>query len=188
LAPTGQKYDLILPPFQVIAFDPGGTTGWSAVASKGGNAAEMTMKDFEFGCGEFGPEEHHKDLFVFLGRAAEDCNAVGVELHIVSETFQYRQYATESTHRGNGAAKVSLISCEYIGIMKAFCACFGVPYTEYTPAEGKGYVSDIKLDKLGWLQLPLTPKRHINDSARQLVSYLVKKLGIRHPITTLWRD
>jgi hypothetical protein len=172
----------LINPFQVLAFDPGGTTGWSAVAllePKMSN--ELELVDFYFTCGEFTGGEHHSRLFAFIQNLAE----LEIPLHLVTEAFTFRQHATDGSF---GKAKVELISCEYIGIIKLAAEMFHLPIASYMSSEGKNFVTDLKLDKLGWMQYPKTPKRHTNDASRQLVSYLVKKLRIHHPITTTWRD
>jgi hypothetical protein len=107
-------------------------------------------------------------------------------LEIVFEPFHYRQniVGDGGTFRG----KVELVSAEYIGIVKLACAQLGLTYYDrFTPGEAKAYVTDQKLELLGWLQEPRHPMRHRNDALRQLVKYLIVKRGIQHPLTTAWR-
>lgn len=186
LATTGRRSNLIVEPFYVMAFDPGGTTGWSSVSYLGdpvvGN--DLSLDDFSFKCGEF-TGEHHDELATFIEGEIPTPDLSGIKMHLVTEAFTFRQFATDESY---GKAKVELISCEYIGVIKMLAQRWNLPVYSYMASEGKGFVTNEKLDKLGWLQTPLTPNRHKNDASRQLVSALVKKLKIRHPITTVWRD
>lgn len=180
LAPHGQTSRPI-PAFDLLAFDPGGTTGWAHVHCDGGMPSGLTMDDFKLTVGELGPEEHHEELWGFL-------NGFWISyphtLHIVTESFNFRQFATDGS---SGKAKVELISCEYIGIIKLFAERNEVPCVSYNSSEGKGFATDMKLEAMGWFQTPKTPKRHMNDAIRQAVCYMVKRLRIHSPITDSWR-
>jgi hypothetical protein len=181
-------------PFNVLAFDPGGTTGW-AMASlhplvldrANEDDGGINLNDIAITTGEFGPQEHHQELHEhirFASYMSEDGALPQVE--IVFEPFHYRQniVGDGGTFRG----KVELVSAEYIGIVKLACAQLGLTYYDrFTPGEAKAYVTDQKLELLGWLQEPRHPMRHRNDALRQLVKYLIVKRGIQHPLTTAWR-
>jgi hypothetical protein len=107
-------------------------------------------------------------------------------LEVVFEPFHYRQNIVGEGEGFRG--KVELVSAEYIGIIKLACAQLGLTYYDrFTPGEAKRYVTDQKLELLGWLQEPRHPMRHRNDALRQLVKYLIVKRGIQHPLTTVWR-
>lgn len=183
---NGRRSELIVQPFHLMAFDPGGTTGWSSVAYTGSPTVgnNLSLKDFEFRCGEL-TGEHHEELYGLIQYWRLEYAKLGIPTHLVTEAFTFRQFATDESY---GKAKVELTSCEYIGIIKMAGQQYELPVYSYMASEGKGFVSNEKLEKLGWLQKPLTPKRHINDASRQLVSALIKNLKIRHPITTAWRD
>lgn len=175
-----------LQPFNVLAFDPGGTTGWAwAILPVIPETVELT--DIEIRTGEFGPREHHMDLeewIRFASYISEDGNVPQVE--IVFEPFHYRQNVVGEGEKFRG--KVELISAEYIGVIKLACAHLGLTYYDrFTPGEAKRWTTDLKLQKLGWFQTPAHPKRHQNDALRQLVKYLIVKKGVRHPLTTAWR-
>lgn len=172
-------------PFFLRAFDPGGTTGWAAVQFDGGMSQDITLEQLQLSVGELGPGEHHSALFDCLTFDVKTCAETGSKLHLVTEAFTFRQYATDDSY---GKAKVELISCEYIGIIKLVAEAFDVPIASFMSSEGKGFATDLKLDKLGWFQKPKTPMRHRNDAVRQAVCYLIKKLHIIEPITSHWRD
>lgn len=188
LVPIGQKSSQLphlLHPFSILAFDPGGTTGITCLNFDGGMSDDIDLHEFKLTHTSYGPSEHHKDLYDCLNEFAEFCERLGIDPHFVTEAFTFRQFATDESY---GKAKVELISCEYIGIIKAIAADRNIPVKSYMSSEGKGFVTDEKLDKMGWLLKPKTVNRHINDATRQLVCYLVKELRIYAPITTSWRD
>lgn len=186
LVPHGTKSRDVLP-FALMAFDPGGTTGWSLITCEGGMSDQLTIDDFKLTVGELGPHEHHAELAELLNHMATlyTSYAPSYKIHIATESFTFRQFATDESF---GKAKVELISCEYIGILKLFAEVNHYPIASWMSSEGIGFVPDHKLEALGWFQTPKTPKRHINDSLRIGVSYLVKKLRIHSPITDAWRD
>mgnify|MGYP003909278273 CR=1 FL=1 len=177
-----------LEPFNVLAFDPGGTTGWAhawihpemleVVTSE-----TITMGDIGLTTGEFGPNNHHRQLYDFITKNQYDQLS---PLEIACEPFHYRQNVVEDGGKFRG--KVELISAEYIGVIRLACQQFGLEYYDrFTPGEAKAYVTDKKLELLGWLQTPKHPMRHRNDALRQLVKYLIVKKRVQHPITTAWR-
>jgi hypothetical protein len=164
-------------PFNVLAFDPGGTSGW-AQAVLPGPIKDVELSDIVLETGEFGPKEHHQEIYEFIRQVQPR--------EVVSEPFHYRQNIVDEGEGFRG--KVELISAEYIGVIKLACAQLGLTYYDrFTPGEAKRYVTDQKLELLGWLQEPRHPMRHQNDALRQLVKYLIAKRGIQHPLTTMWR-
>src|SRR3954465_5859896 len=183
-------------PFNVLAFDPGGTTGW-AQAVLPGPIKDVELSDIVLLTGEFGPEPHHQEIYEFLTEKRhvgfelsvperEEPVYTEADLEIVFEPFHYRQNIVGEGEGFRG--KVELISAEYIGVIKLACAQLGLTYYDrFTPGEAKRYVTDQKLELLGWLQEPRHPMRHRNDALRQLVKYLIVKRGIQHPLTTVWR-
>lgn len=178
-----------LEPFNVLAFDPGGTTGWArAVLNEVAldHPTLVKLDDIQVFTGEFGPVEHHQELYDFIH--GNFYTVIGTpKPEIVSEPFHYRQNVVDDNER-RFRGKVELISAEYIGVIRLACAQLGLSYYDrFTPGEAKRYVTNQKLELLGWLQTPITPMRHRNDALRQLVKYLMVKRGVRHPITTAWR-
>jgi len=173
-----------LRPFNVLAFDPGGTTGWAqAVLIRTDN---VELEDIHLWTGEFGPEPHHRELYDFLNKERRHA-----DLEIVYEPFTYRQHIEEDAEGRVRASrhKVELISAEYIGVIKLACSELGLTYYDrFTPGEAKRYVTNEKLSLLGWLQTPPHPMRHRNDALRQLVKYLIVRKGVRHPLTTTWKE
>jgi len=186
-------------PFNVLAFDPGGTTGWANGFLPGPILPDDTvdLSDIKISAGEFGPKAHHEELYQFIHDAYRPGFELSVleqrdpfyeesEVEIVFEPFHYRQNVVEDGGKFRG--KVELVSAEYIGVIRLVCAQLGLSYYDrFTPGEAKAYVTDEKLSRLGWLQTPKHPMRHRNDALRQLVKYLIVKKKIQHPITTAWR-
>lgn len=177
-------------PFNVLAFDPGGTTGWAhAWLSQDllDHPTLLKIEDIALVTGELGPDPHHEELHNLLVLAAHDASVQYLPTpEVVCEPFHYRQNVVGEGQGFRG--KVELISAEYIGVIRLACAQLGLTYYDrFTPGEAKRWTTDKKLELLGWLQTPVTPMRHRNDALRQLVKYLVVKKGIRHPITSAWR-
>lgn len=164
-------------PFNVLAFDPGGTTGWAMASA---STKQDSLDDINLETGELGPKEHHTDLYELI----YEFGLYDSSLEIVFEPFHYRQNLAEGRFRG----KVELVSAEYIGVIKLACAQLGLTYYDrFTPGEAKAWCTDEKLQRLGWFQTPATVMRHRNDALRQLVKYLIVKRGVQHPLTTAWR-
>lgn len=177
-----------LEPFNVLAFDPGGTTGWAYtfLPHDFAQLPDIQLKDIQVRTGEFSGQ-HHIDIHKLIQWVHEqEFPMMLPKLEVVSEPFHYRQNVVGDGGKFRG--KVELVSAEYIGVIKLACAQLGLSYYDrFTPGEAKAYVTDKKLELLGWLQKPVTPMRHRNDALRQLVKYLIAKKGIQHPITTAWR-
>jgi hypothetical protein len=146
---------------------------------------ELALDSFGIMVGQLGPQEHHADLCTLLEKWYGECQENLIDSHLVTEAFTFRQHATDGSF---GKAKVELVSCEYIGIIKMFSQQYEIPMKSYMSSEGKGFATDLKLEKLGWFQTPKTPKRHMNDAVRQAVCYIVKELKIYSPLTDTWKD
>lgn len=178
-------------PFNVLAFDPGGTTGWAQATLPNvwadSNLEKFELSDIELRTGEFGPEDHHENLHHALFTWQDDAGNYGLPWpEVVFEPFHYRQNVVEEGEKFRG--KVELVSAEYIGVIKLACAQFNMTYYDrFTAGEAKSYVTDRKLELLGWLQTPPYSMRHRNDALRQLVKYLIVKKKVQHPLTTAWR-
>lgn len=160
-------------PFSVIAADPGGTTGIAEATYDG--ESELTIPNLNICTYELGPDEHHMDLYNIL----TDWFVYDLYSHVITESFEFRQNLDKR--------KVELISKEYIGIFKLFARTNGLVYFERNASQAKSFVSDIKLDALGILEVPKHPNRHRNDALRHLIMYLVVNLRIQSPITDKWR-
>lgn len=153
--------------YRVIAFDPGGTTGWASYS-----ALQMPDGSFfneRFDCGQLGPKEHHKELYdlLLMQRVSE--------YHVVSESFEFRNRARDG---------LVLISKEYIGVMKLFAAESEVPLVMQTAAMGKGFISDSKIMRAqlwhpGW--------RHAMDATRHLLYYLVTRQNRMDLVEKWWK-
>lgn len=114
--------------YRILAFDPGGTTGYKLYDSETDT----------FSGGQLEPNHHFK-LWSMLNDLK--INAV------VYETFEYRN---------KSRAGLVLDSREYIGIIRLFEAMYSIPTTKQTPAQAKGFVSDARL-KRGGLWVPGHP-------------------------------
>src|SRR6476661_1046207 len=116
--------------YRVLAFDPGGTTGWAMYdglflpdPDNGGKPALVEQKHT---VGHLGPHEHHDELYEFLEESAIH------DFAVCWESFEFRQ--------GKQRDNIELISREYIGIMKLFVRQRGCKAKSYTAGQSKGFV------------------------------------------------
>lgn len=143
---------------KVIALDPGGTTGWCTYENQEivNPDGETEVYDERWVHGHLGPEEHHGQLYDFLGMQHSQ-----QETYVVCESFEFRQKARTG---------LVLVSLEYIGVTKLFVRERRLQLKMQTAAMGKGFVTDEKLRKMGLYQ---PGWKHANDATRHLVYYLV---------------
>lgn len=131
---------------RIIAFDPGGTTGYSVGELRGPDGVlRFTARQYRF---------DHMELHKYLVKQDPDW--------IVCESFEFRNAVKKGTE---------LISCEYIGVIKLYCQEWQIPLslqTASTVGAGgkKGYFSNQKLKDLKFY---LPAKLHAMDSLRHLL-------------------
>lgn len=136
----------------ILALDPGGTTGW-AFARWERDAS--TFEEVQWNMGHLGPEEHHLELYNFLGMQHTQ------HYTIVTERFEYR-----NTSRPG----LNLMSREYIGVTKMFVAEREIPIVEQNASQAKGFVKDPRIKDLG---LWYAGHKHAMDAVRHLIYYIV---------------
>jgi hypothetical protein len=154
-------------PFHVLSFDPGGTTGWSSAGYMDPVQQLTSYKQIKFESGQISAREsngklieHHRPLWHFL-----EARVILGFTEIVCESFEFRQHL----QKDNAKHKVELVSRDYIGIIKLFCALTNTKLTMNTASTGKAFVTDEKL-KLINLWTPGNP--HANDATRHNIRYL----------------
>lgn len=128
-------------PRRILAFDPGGTTG----------VAEFYAHDGTLGTWQIETTNHHRRIWRLLyGRMPEI---------VVTERFDYRPRQSHA----------ELISVEYIGVLRLWCAMNVVPLVEQTQLKGhKGLWTD---DKFKEMKLYKESSPHAMDALRQLMHY-----------------
>lgn len=146
--------------FRLIALDPGGTTGWATFTALkmpvvGGSSDEFEYHSVEWKCGQVGPYEHHQELYAML------CSFQVQETHVICESFEYRN----KTRPG-----LELITREYIGVAKLFCAERNVQLHMQSASMGKGFVRDTNIKRLGLWSVGW---KHAMDSYRHLLYYMI---------------
>lgn len=164
--------DLKIPSYawqpHITSFDPGGTTGWVA------------FKEGQFWGGQFTAEHHHLELLDFLDFELKQAKEAGRAYIVVCESFEYRQNTNNPEDDRKG---LNLISCEYIGVIRAWCMMNNVKLVMQTAGEGKGFVSDTKIQRLGLTAAHgaiTDPKvKHMWDAFRHLVHYMTIRERIR---------
>jgi hypothetical protein len=162
---------------RIEALDPGGSTGWARWQDQ---PMPYDPPWDHFTCGQIGPHQHHEELYDHL------CSEQTDDFTVVSESFEFRQ--------GQQKPNIVLVSREYIGVAKLFCAQRNVrPVVLQTAGLAKGFIPDkpegglpanAKLKVMG-LYVPGKP--HANDAMRHLIYYMVNTLGHRHLIKS-WKD
>lgn len=164
--------------YRVLAFDPGGTTGWAMydglfLPDLDGDKPRLVEQRHTVG--HLGPHEHHDELYEFLEESAIHNFAV------VWESFEFRQ--------GKQRDNLNLISKEYIGVLKLFVKQRHCRAKSYTAGASKGFVPDKgpqanqKLKVMNWY----TPGwKHANDASRVLIKYLVD-VERRFDLIESWR-
>lgn len=126
---------------KLLGIDPGGETGWADWLKPGG---------FEH-WGQFGPGDHHGELWQLLCTADADV--------IICESFEH--------HKANEATE--LISLEYIGIVKTFAIVSNTRLVMQQAAK-KDWADDGKLHRFGLYHTRAT--RHAGDARRHLLHFL----------------
>lgn len=143
---------------KIIAFDPGGTTGWAGCLSSNERARE-----WEYSGGQIGPHDHHNDLWQFLKRQNPAA--------IVYEAFNYQI----RRNQGTDMPGVVLMSREYIGIIRLYGEAFDVPVYKQQPSIiGLAYLKDSALKQAG---LHTAGEPHHNDATRHLLYHLIYTRG-----------
>lgn len=152
--------------FQVLAFDPGGATGWAHVIYNG---------EWEIYSGTYWKEEHHQEIVKDINFAFTSDEP----LTVITESFEFRQ-TPESANKRRG---LELVSREYIGVMKLVCQNTNTPLIQQMPAHAKRFMTDEKLERVGYLTRPLHEHRHEHDALRHLFFYLISTKKVQY-----WRD
>jgi hypothetical protein len=140
----------------ITAIDPGGTTGWAQYDDQ-----QVIPK---FRCGQFGPEDHHQQLYNFLETWHSD------ESILISERFDFR---------GDDRADINLMAREYIGVMNLFAQENDVEIEWQWPFEGVGKSSFVQPHNLQALKIWVVGGSnvwvHAMDAYRHLLYYMTAK-------------
>ena len=128
-----------------MALDPGGTTGWVFYDSY--------LDIWEVG--QIGPHEHHQTLWRLLEDYKPNI--------IIDERFEYQRRDLEK------GVSLVLISREYIGVAKLWCAMHARQHILHQVAY-KRFFDDNKLKLMGRF---LPGCKHANDAMRHMLYHLV---------------
>jgi hypothetical protein len=154
----------------VIAFDPGGTTGWASYqATKILNDEGVAeYYDIKWNFGTLGPDRHHQQLTDLLELSETDI------YHVVCESFDDRPEKQSATE---------MISRDYIGVISLWGQQSKHPIHMQTASMAKGFVTDKKLKVMDLWSL----SKHSRDATRHLILYMVTNLQMTwlvHP----WKE
>lgn len=125
----------------VIAFDPGGTTGWARRTGTG---------LFVSGQG---------DWYSVLHTTHETLQMEATPI-IVCEDFIFTNQTLKKTRQ--------TYSTEGIGVLRYLAQRYGREFVLQTPAAAKTFSTDAKLKRIGW---HVPGQNHANDAARHLLLY-----------------
>lgn len=161
----------------IMAFDPGGTTGYVYHYLRHLNVNKYTGGNFDYvgawGGGQIGPNKHHKELWTLLCR--ENPTA------IVCEDFDYRILRDKDDTYDRGG--ISLISRDYIGVIELYCELTGTPLHMQKPTiKAIEWLKDPALKKLGIYK---TSNQHQNDASRHLLHHIVVSLNRKDALNAL---
>lgn len=152
-------------PFQVLAFDPGGSTGWASFNyNKPGQ--------YRFESGTLSTPEHHTSIRWLIQdhcMGGLDNNHQVQPLTVISESFEFRQSPDSAKNARRG---LELVSREYIGVMKLITSDLCVPFKQQQPSH-RNFITHEKLERLGQLHKPLHENRHRIDALQHLCYYLI---------------
>lgn len=172
--------------YRVVGLDPGGTTGafvYDAEFMPKIDASGVELIGQTWNWYEFGPHEHHGELYEFLEHMHIH------DFHLVYETFEFRNM--ERRDRDN----INLMSREYIGVAKLFAheRNLGLGRVhKYSAGLSKGFIPDKRKDglsanaKLKALNFYASGKKHANDAARVTAYYLINEAR-RTDLIRAWR-
>ena len=143
---------------RLLAFDPGGTTGWAEWHRVGHQEV--------FNTGEVTGPDHHLALWDLLNTTLHDTSIMGEKLIVVLENFEFRK--EERTRY-----KIDYIAGEYVGTVKTFCRLherkrYHIQLHVSTASTGKGFWDDDKLKRIGKYH---RNSKHIRDATRHLLRY-----------------
>jgi hypothetical protein len=154
------------PSKKVIAFDPGGTTGWTKHLLTNARTPRTFEGERVWTGGQLAKENHHRELYRLLTSERPDI--------VVYEAFNYQLRKNQGTE----APGVSLISREYIGVIRLYCQMAGAECIKQQPSILKlNWLENPALAKMGLLAKPAHDKRHRNDATRHMLYYLVQTLN-----------
>lgn len=152
--------------FTILAFDPGGTTGWALFQADRIVTPDSMVEYYnvKHTCGHLGPEPHHKRLYDFMGYCVTETT------HFVTESFEYRNRERPG---------LELISREYIGVMRYFGEERTYPIIQQTASQGKitdkSFVRKGNLQKLGLWE---TGFKHAMDARGHLLYYMINNVHV----------
>jgi hypothetical protein len=133
---------------KIVAFDPGGTTGWA-----------MLSQDWSLTHGIFTEKDHHLALWKFL--------LINMPDIVVCERFVYQNREATPT--------LELISRDYIGVITLWCQLYGKHLEMQTVSDAKSQWPDKKLILLKNQGQNMPKIVHAKDAMRHLMLYLVKQ-------------
>lgn len=152
------------PNYRVIAFDPGGTTGWATYTALWSPGLPIPYSYEAWHCGQLGPDKHHAELKQLLGLQRLE------NYTVVCERF---------TDRKTGH-NVDLMAREYIGVIETYCQEEGVKLAMQMSGAAKPFVKNANLKSLGLLEGPKW--KHAMDARRHLLWYLINGTPHRHDL------
>lgn len=132
---------------RVLAFDPGGTTGWCCMDKQD----DKKMPGVLVERGDFKGWDKVDEL---IQKFEPDV--------VTYEVFRLYAYKAQSKSWD------TFLVCEVIGVIKFLCREYGIEIVEQTPSQGKQFFNTDKLKALGLYQTVT----HINDATGHALYFL----------------
>jgi hypothetical protein len=147
---------------KILAFDPGGTTGWAALEY------DIPVPPHEpiWRRGHLEGADHQSKLWNFLMAELIDTTTSTdrENSRVVVERFDYRN---------DSRPGLELISREYIGVIKLFCQRSEVILQLQTPVGKMGKKTFVKKENIQRLGLYNPGMKHAMDATAHLLNYIV---------------
>lgn len=151
LAAYGVQQEEMPPSTTILAFDPGGTTGWCR-----GTFDPETSIIYDLEMGQLEKPEHH--------------GAIGTIIHSALSINPHLMVVTED-YRPEFARAQNMIALEYIGVMRYVCKKALIPFARQG-REIKGFWTSQRLRQIGFWQ---KNSPHAQDAARHWLAYACKQ-------------
>jgi hypothetical protein len=152
----------------ILAFDPGGSTGWMYRGPEGG---KLVVKVGELGHGDDSSGQHHLALWRLLARFHLASSSDPRGLTIVCERFQFRK--EDAMQR----EMIELISREYEGIIVLYCKLNDIHLVRQNSAQAVGktaFWGDNKIgnERIKTLGMWKANNVHAMDALRHFLYYV----------------
>jgi predicted 2-oxoglutarate/Fe(II)-dependent dioxygenase YbiX len=154
----------------VLAFDPGGSTGWAMWQAEKILNPEGKPEYFNeytnSGC--FDDKDHHEKIIALIELQRTEV------FHLITEAF---------LNRPEKATASELISRDYIGVMTLWAKQNDVRLIQQSSAMAKTFINDKKLKAMGYW----STNKHARDAYRHMLFFMINNLQMTHLVDS-WKE